>query len=272
MSPEDFDRLQSLMATRAGYRLTRDRMKLAEHRLGPVARREGFETVEAMLAALWARPVASLGWAVIEALLNPDTWFRRDRGTFDTLSGELLPALVRARAGKPIRIWSAGCSTGQEVWSIGMAALEIGAAVEIVATDLSQRALEKARTGAYTGFEIQRGLKAQTMLRWFDQAEDAWIARAELRALAHFTRANLLTPPAADEPRFDLIFCRHVLDDMDAGVRGQVLDQLERRLVDDGCLFLGAGERIGADSLAFRPVSGRQGLFVKSPTVLKRAA
>ena len=72
MSPEDFDRLQSLMATRAGYRLTRDRMKLAEHRLGPVARREGFETVDAMLAALWAKPVASLGWSIIEALLNPE--------------------------------------------------------------------------------------------------------------------------------------------------------------------------------------------------------
>lgn len=272
MSPEDFDRLQSLMATRAGYRLTRDRMKLAEHRLGPVARREGFETVDAMLNALWSKPVASLGWAVIEALLNPDTWFRRDRDAFETFSGELLPALVRARAGQPIRIWSAGCSTGQEVWSIAMAAQDAGAVVEIVATDLSQRALEKARTGAYTGFEIQRGLKAETMLRWFDQAEDAWIARAELRALAHFARANLLTPAAAEGPRFDVIFCRHVIDDMEPPARAQVLDHLERRLVDDGCLFLGPAERIGGDSLAFRPVAGRKGLFVKSPAALKRAA
>lgn len=271
MSPEDFERLQSLMASRAGYRLARDRMKLAEHRLGPVARREGFDSVPAMLSALWAKPVASLGWSVIEALLNPETWFRRDRSTFDTLASELLPALVRAREGQPIRIWSAGCSTGQEVWSIAMAALETGAPVEIVGTDLSQRALEKARTGAYTGFEIQRGLGAATMLRWFDQADEAWIARAELRAVARFVRANLITPPAEDV-RFDLIFCRHVLDDMESGVRAQILDQLERRLVDDGCLFLGAGERIEADSLAFRPVAGRRGLFVKSPGALRRAA
>lgn len=271
MSPEDFDRLQSLMATRAGYRLTRDRMKLAEHRLGPVARREGFDTVDGMLAALWAKPVASLGWAIIEALLNPETWFRRDRAAFETLSLELLPALVRARTGRPVRIWSAGCSTGQEVWSIGMAALEIGAPVEILATDVSQRALEKARTGAYTGFEIQRGLRAETMLRWFEQAEDAWIARPELRAVAHFARANLLTPKT-DDVRFDLIFCRNVLDDMEPAVRASVLDQLERRLVDDGCLFLGADERIGGDSLAFRPVAGRKGLFVKSPDAIRRAA
>lgn len=271
MSPEDFDRLQSLMASRAGFRLTRDRMKLAEHRLGPVARREGFETVGAMLASLWAKPVATLGWSVIEALLNPETWFRRDRPTFETFGNELLPALGRARDGQPVRIWSAGCSTGQEAWSIAMTALETGAPVEIVATDLSQRVLEKARTGAYTGFEIQRGLKAETMLRWFEQADDAWIARPELRATVHFARANLLDAPA-DDARFDVIFCRNVLDDMEPAQRTRVLENLERRLVDDGVLFVGVDERIEGDSVAFRAVAGRKGLFVKSPTAVRRAA
>ena len=77
MTPEDFDKLQTLMSTRAGYRLRRERMQLAEHRLGPIARREGYANVEALLTNPWAHPVASLGWAVIEALLNPETWFRR---------------------------------------------------------------------------------------------------------------------------------------------------------------------------------------------------
>ena len=271
MSPEDFDRLQSLMTSRTGFRLTRDRMKLAEHRLGPVARREGFETVDAMLAALWAKPVASLGWAVIETLLNPETWFRRDRVSFDTFGKELLPALSRARGGQPIKVWSAGCSTGQEAWSLAIAAQESGVAVEIVATDLSQRALEKARSGAYTGFEIQRGLRAETMLRWFDQADDAWIARAELRAMVHFARANLSDAPT-DSHRFDIIFCRHVLSDVEPSRRGAMLDNLERRLVDDGCLFLGLNEQPENDTIAFRPVAGRKGLFVKSPAALRRVA
>ena len=271
MSPEDFDRLQSLMTSRTGFRLTRDRMKLAEHRLGPVARREGFETVDAMLAALWARPVASLGWAVIETLLNPETWFRRDRVSFDTFGKELLPALSRARGGQPIKVWSAGCSTGQEAWSLAIAAQEAGVAVEIVATDLSQRALEKARSGAYTGFEIQRGLRAETMLRWFDQADDAWIARAELRAMVHFARANLSDAPT-DSHRFDIIFCRHVLGDVEPSRRGAMLDNLERRLVDDGCLFLGLNEQPENDTIAFSPVAGRKGLFVKSPAALRRVA
>ena len=271
MSPDDFDRLQSLMASRAGFRLTRDRMKLAEHRLGPLARREGYETVDALLASLWSKPVATLGWAVIEALLNPETWFRRDRRPFDTFAGELLPALSAARKGAPVKVWSAGCSTGQEAWSLAIGALDAGFPVEIVATDLSQRALEKARSGAYTGFEIQKGLKAGTMLAWFDQAEDSWIAKPRLRAAVHFARANLLDPPAADH-RFDVIFCRNVLCDMESARRAQALDNLERRLVDDGCLFLGHDESLNADSLAFRPVAGRRGLFVKTPAAMRRAA
>lgn len=271
MSPDDFDRLQSLMASRAGFRLTRDRMKLAEHRLGPVARREGFETVDAMLGSLWSKPVASLGWAVIESLVNPETWFRRDRVSFDTFGKELLPALGKARGNQPVKVWSAGCSTGQEAWSLAMAARDAGVPVEIVATDLSQRALEKARSGAYTGFEIQRGLKAETMLRCFDQVDEAWIAKAELRAAVHFARANLVDAPT-DNHRFDIIFCRHVLGDADPARRVEMFDNLERRLVDDGCLFLGPDEQPDGDSIAFRPVAGRKGLFVKSPAALSRAA
>ncbi|MDZ4363120.1 protein-glutamate O-methyltransferase CheR [Brevundimonas sp.] len=275
MTPEDFDRLQSLLATRAGYRLTRERIHLAEHRLGPVARREGFDSVAELLRTLWDQPVASLGWAVIEALLNPETWFRRDAAAFDVFGKELLPALSRARPGGRVRVWSAGCSTGQEAYGLAMTALEADVAVAVTATDLNQRALEKARSGAYSGFEIQRGLTARTMLRWFDQVEDAWVARPELGAVIRFARANLMDAPPAvveDEARFDVIFCRHVIADMDPARRGAVLDGLERRLVDDGCLFLGPDERLEADTLAFRPVSGRKGLYVKAPSALRRAA
>ena len=271
MTPEDFERLQALMASRAGFRLSRDRMQLANHRLGPVARREGFDSAEDLLQTLWSKPVASQAWAVIEALLNPETWFRRERATFDVFSRELLPALASARAGQKVRVWSAGCSTGQEPWSMAIGALEARAPVEILATDLNARALEKARSAAYSGFEIQRGLAAQTMLTWFDQTEDHWTANAALRAVVRFERANLMEEPT-DPARFDVIFCRHVLSDMEPARRAGVIETLERRLVDDGCLFLGADERLEGDSIAFRPVSGRAGLYVKAPALLRRAA
>lgn len=271
MTSEDFERLQALMASRTGYRLARDRMQLANHRLGPVARREGFDNVEDLLTALWSKAVASQAWAVIEALLNPETWFRREPATFNVFARELLPAMSQARAGQPIRLWSAGCSTGQEAWSLAIGARECGAEVEILATDLNARALDKAQGGTYTGFEIQRGLSARTMLDWFDQVEDQWVANPALRAAVRFERANLLDEPA-DPAKFDVIFCRHVLSDMDAGKRATVIDILERRLVDDGCLFLGGDERLEGDSMAFRPVSGRKGLYVKAPSMLRRAA
>lgn len=271
MTPEDFDRLQTLLASRAGFRLTRDRMHLAEHRLGPVARREGYHNVEAMLTTLWNKPVASLGWSVIEALLNGETWFRRDRAIFDVFSRELMPALTAARPGGKVRLWSAGVSTGQEAYSLAMAALESHADVEIVATDLCQQAVDKAASGLYTSFEIQRGLSARTMLRWFEQADEQWRARPELRKAVRFQRANLLDEPA-DDGQFDVIFCRNVLSDLEPARRAQALDRLERRLVDDGCLFLGLDERPDGDSVAFRPVAGRKGLYVKAPSAVRRAA
>ncbi len=271
MIQDDFDRLQALMVSRAGFRLGRDRIHLAEHRLTPVARREGFDSVDDMLASLWAKPVASLGWAVIEALLNPETWFRRDRAMFDTFARELLPAIGRARPEGLVRVWSAGCSYGQEAYGVAMAALDAGANVEIAATDLSQRAIDRGRSGCYTAFEIQRGLSAQTMLRWFDRADDAWVTKPALREAVRFARHNLLDAPA-DGAQFDVILCRNVLSEMDPAKRGQVVDGLERRLVDDGVLILGSDERIEGDTVAFRPVTGRKGLFVKAPSAISRAA
>jgi chemotaxis protein methyltransferase CheR len=271
MTEDDFDRLQQLLASRAGFRLTRDRIHLARHRLGPVARREGFDSVEDLLASLWSKPIASLGWEVIETMLNAETWFRRDRAPFDTFSRELLPAIGRVRPQGLVRIWSAGCGTGQEAWSLAMAAGEAAANTEILATDLSQRAIDRARSGSYTGFEIQRGLSAGAMLRWFDLVEDRWVVRPALKSAVTFQRANLMDE-LPGEPRFDIIFCRNVLRDMDPARRSTVIEALERRLVDDGCLIIGADERLDGDTVAFRPVSGRRGLFVKAPSALSRAA
>lgn len=274
MSPEDFDRLQALVATRTGNRLRRDRLNLAEHRLGPVVRRAGFDSVDAMLAALWSKPVASLAWDVIESQLNGETWFRRDRSAFRVMEQELLPALAKARQGRTLRLWSAGCSTGQEAWSLAMAALDLDLEVEVLGSDLNRIALEKAQQGAYTGFEIQRGLSAASMVRWFEPQGELWTAADRLKRTVRFDRRNLVDPVPADpaHDRFDVIFCRYVLTDMEPAARALVLEGLERRLVDDGCLFLGPEESMNGDSLAFRPVAGRKGLHVKSPGFLKHAA
>ena len=271
MTPEDFQHLQALMATRAGYLLTRERMHLARHRLGPVARREGYASVDALLAALRASPPGELAWATIEALLNAETWFRRDRAPFAIFAREVAPAIARVRPSRTVRVWSAGCGSGQEAYSLAIVAAEAEAPVEIVATDLSPRALEKAQSGYYTPFEVQRGLSAAQMLRWFEQGEEMWRVRPELRQAVAFDRANLLdTPAATPDSRFDVIFCRYVLCDMEPTRRAHVMAILADNLADDGGLFLGLDERV--DERAFRAVPGRDGVFVKSPTALRRAA
>ncbi len=271
MTPDNLQHLQALLVSRTGFLLTADRAQLAAHRLTPVARREGYAGVDALLDAVRAATPGALAWSVIEAVLNPETWFRRDRKPFATFTHEVLPAIARVRPDGRVRIWSAGCSSGQEAYSLAMPALEAHANVEIAATDLSQRGLEKARAGIYTQFEVQRGLSARQLLTWFDQSEDMWEAKPHLRSAVAFEHANLLDEPPAGG-RFDVIFCRYVLGDMAPERRARALDVLEQALADDGCLFLGLDEAAAERPDSFRPVPGRPGLFVKAPAALKRAA
>ena len=271
MTPENLHHLQSLLVSRTGFLLAADRAHLAEHRLAPVARREGYAGVDALMDAVRAEPPAALAWSAMEAVLNPETWFRRDRAPFTTFASEVLPAIAGVRPEGRVRIWSAGCAAGQEAYSLAMPALEDQTNVEIVATDLSQRALEKARTGIFTQFEVQRGLSARRLLNWFDQSEDMWEAKPRLRSAITFSRANLLDEPPPGG-RFDVIFCRYVLSDMAPERRARTLDVLEQALADDGCLFLGLDETAGERPDSFRPVPGRPGVFVKSPAALRRAA
>jgi chemotaxis protein methyltransferase CheR len=271
MTPENLHHLQALLVSRTGFLLAADRVHLAEHRLAPVARREGYSGVDPLMDAIRAQPPAGLAWSAMEAVLNPETWFRRDRTPFATFAREVLPAIAGVRPQGRVRVWSAGCSSGQEAYALAMSALESEANVEIEATDLSQRALEKARSGIYTQFEVQRGLSARQLLAWFEQSEDMWETRPRLRSAVKFSRANLLDEPP-EGGRFDVIFCRYVLSDMAPERRARALDVLEQALADDGCLFLGLDETVGERPDSFRPVPGRLGVFVKAPAALRRAA
>lgn len=261
--------LQELLRRRAGYDLTDERAHLAENRLAPLARREGCSVAELVAGLETAR--ASLGWEVVEAMLAADTQFFRDRQVFRVMD-ELLPALARARPEGRVRVLSAGCASGQEAWSLAMAAAEADLpGVEVVGLDLSVRGLEKARQGLYTPFEVQKGLSARRLVRWLERHEEAWRVHDDLRALVRFERRNLLDGIEGFGV-FDLVLCRHVLIDMTPPARRRVLAGLEAALAPDGCLLLGAGEILPETLDAFRPVAGRAGLYVKNPARLSQAA
>ncbi len=269
MTPQDFDSLRAHLASRAGYDLAPGRAQLAEHRIGPVARRAGLADAAAVIAQVRDQPSGALAWQVIDAMLNGETWFRRDRRPFEVYGREVLPAIASVRPEGRVRVWSAGCSTGQEVWSLAMGG-QAQAGLDILGTDLSAKAIDKAASRLYTAFEVQRGLSAARMLECFEQVGDAWRVNDALAAKVRFQRHNLLDGPP-EARRFDVIFCRYVLGEAEPRRRATLLTTLSDALADDGCLFLGLNESL-EDSDAFRAVAGRPGLFVKSPGAVRRVA
>ena len=189
-----------------------------------------------------------LAEAAIDALLNHETFFYRDIAAFRLLDEQGLMRFHTARAStRRLRIWSAGCSTGQEVYTLAMMIADRpdrwrGWTIEILGTDLSAAAIEQARAGRYTQFEIQRGLPVAQMLRCFDQDGEIWRACDDLRKAVRFRVHNLLEAPPIG--RFDVMLCRNVLLYFSADVRSLVFGRLAGAIAPDGLLMLGAGETV----------------------------
>lgn len=271
-----FNRFAELLRRRAGIVLAREKAYLLESRLAPLARRAGFATLEALAAALAPRD-DGLAVEVVEAMLNNETFFFRDGVPFDLLRAAVLPALRQARAStRRIRIWCAAASTGQEPYSIAMllaadAAAWAGWTVEIVGTDLSQRALARAEAGLYTQFEVQRGLPIQSLIKHFDKDGDQWQISRELRRSVRFRQANLCDS-FAHLGSFDVVLCRNVLMYLDPATKSDILNRMRRQMPDDGYLLLGAAETVLGLSVDFRPDWVNRGLYLVGEGDMRRAA
>lgn len=239
ISPAACQMLADLCRTRAGIRISADRAYLIETRLGPVARLEGYTSTQAFIERLEAGLDDAQVWATVAALANTETGFFRDPAVFSQLEQAVLPQLINARSGR-LRIWSAGCAAGQEVYSLAIALTEArpGATqVEIVATDLCERNLEKAQAGLYSQFEVQRGLSAQRLVAHFENAGDLFKVSPRLQQNVRWRRINL-SGDVASLGQFDLILCRHVLGGLEADVRPNVLAGLGAALAPGGRLVL----------------------------------
>ncbi len=269
MTPEDVQLIVALCKQRAGLRIDPSKTYLIESRLGPLARREAYGSVAELITGLRARREEPLIWALVEAMTSTETAFFRDRTPFRQFRDEILPTLSRMRGPEPIRIWSAGCSTGQEAYSLAMIAeagqgLEPGVRIEIYGSDISERALEKAQAGVYNPFEVQRGLPIQQLVDHFDKVEDTWRLSPRIRGRVRWRRINLAADLSA-VGRFDVIFCRNVLSDLDEVARPRVLEGLAAALPADGFLVLGLEETPLGVTDAYRPITGREGLFARNP-------
>jgi chemotaxis protein methyltransferase CheR len=270
MTPQDYELLAALAKSRAGLTIDPSKTYLIESRLAPLARRENFGATADMVLALRSLREERLIWAVVEALTFNDTAFFRDRVPFKQFREDVLPALSRLRGAGPLRVWSAGCATGQEAYSLAMAAedatgLAPGASVEVYGSDLSERCLEKAQSGLYTPFEVQRGLPIRQLLRHFEQVDDQnWRISPRIRQKIRWRRVNLVTD-LGGSGRFDIIFCRNVISGLDEAARRPVLEGLAALLPEDGFLFLGLNETAFEITQAFKAVPGRPGLYIRNP-------
>jgi chemotaxis protein methyltransferase CheR len=191
----------------------------------------------------------ALSQRVVEALLNNETYFFRDRNPFDQLAQTALPDLAgRRHDSKRLRIWSAGCSTGQEIYSLAMlfAGDPVrwhGWTIDLLGSDVSETVVDRARAGLYTQFEAQRGLAVTQMIRWFEESDAGWRVAEQLRRNVRFQVHNILEAPP-HPGQFDIILCRNVLLYLSNEKKRAAFDRLSAALAPDGWVMLGAGETV----------------------------
>ena len=265
MTPIEFQALAAMLKKRSGLILTADKGYLVETRLGPVAQKFGLAGIDALITAL-AKGNEPLARAVTEAMTTNETSFFRDSKPFDLFRNEILPRVIERKAAtRTLRIWSAAASTGQEAYSLAMilkdeAARLPGWKIEIVGTDISEAALEQARAGRFSHFEVQRGLPAAMLIKHFEKVDGTWRVAAPIRAMVQFRAFNLLdnlTPLGT----FDVVFCRNVLIYFDIQTKAQVLAAITRRMADQGVLVLGGAETVLGITDQLEPVAGSRGLY-----------
>jgi chemotaxis protein methyltransferase CheR len=266
MTGADFAFIAQFLKERSGLIITQDKMYLLETRLTSIMRENSLDSLAALVEVLRQPGGAKIKDQVVDAMTTNETSFFRDNHPFETLRKSIIPGLIERRAAtRSLRIWSAACSTGQEPYSLAMMLKDSfpilgGWKLEIVATDLSPSVLERARSGIYSTFEVQRGLAIQMLVRHFDQIEPNWQIKRELRQMVTFRPLNLLEDFSA-LGQFDVVLCRNVLIYFDQPTKTRILSAIARRIAADGVLLLGGAESVFGLSDAFAGQPGLKGVY-----------
>ena len=266
MTPQDYEYLRRLFEGAVGPRADRGEAYLVESRLLPVARRPGCSISPASSRSCSGPDAEPLIVEVVEAMATNKSFFFRDKLPFELFREAIMPALLSARtASRRIRIWCAAAATGQEPYSLAIALKEMGKdlrgfRIEIVATDLSTEVLEKARSGIYSQFEVQRGLPALMLIKYFSQVGETWQIAPEIRGMVKFMPLNLLND-FSHLGRFDLVLCRNVLIYFDQATKIAVLERIASVTERDGFLVLGGAETVVGLTDRFKPIPDKRGVY-----------
>ena len=277
MKQDNFAWLCRYLLDNTGLVLGPDKLYLVESRLSPVARKFNTGDLDGLTETLRSGKNAELQREVVDAMMTNESFFFRDGKPFEQFKQVVLPRLLQNRAAqKSFRIWSAACSTGQEPYTLAMILKEeqaklAGWRIEIVGTDLSRDALDRAKQGAYSQFEVQRGLPITLLVKYFTQAGDRWQISAELKNNINFRELNLLSD-FTSLGTFDVVFCRNVLIYFDQPTKTKILEKVSRMMPPDGVLYLGGAETVLGVTEKFAPMPAQRGIYVHAAEAMAAAA
>ena len=256
ISPTEYDQFQQKLEQYSGIKLGNNKEYLITSRLRGLFEREGFTTLAELNTAMERN--LTLKGLVIDAMTTNETLWFRDDHPFRIFSEKLLPELAKTR--RPIRIWSAACSTGQEPYSLSIAVEEfkrknpraLSGDVKIIATDISPTALDIAKEGIYPQLALKRGMGDVHLKKYFtQQGDDEWKINSEIQRRIEFRSLNLQTSFSA-LGKFDIVFCRNVLIYFSADSKLDILKRMHTTLNDNGHLFVGASESVNQLSNKYR--------------------
>ena len=246
INPKNYRFLQEHVYSHAGIVLEGDKHYLFESRLAPIVRQLGLESIDDLCALIQSTRQPEVGHQVVEAMTTNETYFFRDPAHYDAIRTVLLPRLIEERRDtKKLRFWSAASSTGQEAYSLAMLLLEEGLSdwnIQILGTDFSSQALERARSGKYQQIEVNRGLPAALLVKHFRRSGTGLaVETIRCAAWSAFETIDLRNSMRALGP-FDLVFCRNVMIYFDAETKMNILKELHGTLFRGGWLLLGGIE------------------------------
>jgi chemotaxis protein methyltransferase CheR len=256
ISPEELKAFAQYIHRLTGISLDASKGYLLESRLGSMLKEQGCGSFSELLYKIRGDGTRTLDRKLIDQITTGETLFFRDQAPFELLQHKVLPDLLDRRTRNqrfpgsiPIRIWSAACSSGQELYSIAMILKDlVGGSdrfqVRLLGTDISDRAVAAASRGVFNRIEIERGLPQEKLRRFFKAEPDGnWKVNDDLRGMATFRTFNLLQD-FTSLGRFDIVLCRNVAIYFNDADRADVFTRLGRSMEVDGYLLIGATESL----------------------------
>lgn len=264
--PENYRFLQQHVYSQVGIVLEEDKHYLFESRLAPIVKQLGLKSTNDLCALLHAKGAQELGNRVAEAMTTNETYFFREPHQYDAIRTVLLPKLREDRRdSRSLRFWSAAASTGQEAYSLAMMLLEeqLGSwNINILGTDFSTKVVERARAGLFQQIEVNRGLPAALLVKYFRPAGLDWQLSEAVRRMARFETIDLRKRMSGLGP-FDLVFCRNVMIYFDMETKRNIMKEIHGTLFRGGWLLLGGSESIfGLDEFFQRTTVGGLTVYV----------